>query len=145
MEGEIMKNSSKDNCPLCGNEVECSTDEVGKLVTIAKKCSCCRTFDLIIKIMGFTFLIAAIIFPLTLCSVGLALNKTKLLSIDGLLFDISGVVFLFGNLEKSILAAAVLGDQELRRELPIHVRYTRFGLLLVVIGFVLQFLSTCIG
>lgn len=125
----------KYNCPACGLKV---FGEEGFEYMPSKRldlCRACNIYDRIVPILGVLFFAIAIVILF------LELHLKQVLILSGLSLDISGVILLFGKMERPVIVSGLMRGEEkdpLEIALPKHVWQTRAGLVLVVTGFIFQ-------
>lgn len=135
-------------CSACNSKFFVTEAVSGKPVEIYEHCWTCRRWNKAFEILAYCFLL----FSIAIVGLWLLIHKkidislSSSLSVFGLAFDIAGVVFLLGNLEKVLISAGVRGAHTvISKELPKHVRKTRAGLILVILGFVLQLVGSVLN
>lgn len=129
-------------CPVCGLRVFSNEEGIDdfplKRLDLCKKC---RVYNILALSLGIIPLLFVLLTALAHECIFYGLSTRSLLTLIGISIDISGVCFLFGRLERPIVASGLLrgeGPDPVEVALPRHVWQTRLGLFLVIIGFLLQ-------
>lgn len=132
-----MSEENKLKCPVCGFSVSCAEEKRNHPLERLDACWRCKILNRVISTLGWgTFLSAPLAF-FVLPHFGLSINLRSRLNFVSITFCISGAIFLFGYIERSLVSLAVW-DNEYERVVPKHVWLTRWGLVLVLLGLGMQ-------
>lgn len=134
-----MSENNVPKCAACGRQVKGLEFDPGHPVEVHAHCRACKIWNNVFLLIPIFCIILACLLWL-FSGIFIITNMKAFVSQFGLLLDIFGVTLLIGNLEKIMVAIGIWGSHNIiSSEMPKHIRKTRWGLILVVRGFILQF------
>ncbi|TSC92151.1 MAG: hypothetical protein CEN91_555 [Candidatus Berkelbacteria bacterium Licking1014_85] len=133
-------------CPVCGKQIYKKCLNPDRPVDIYDHCPRCKKWGLFFNIAILMFnriLIMTIILLIArLFWVFKEIPLKTFISSTGLIFDITGAVYLIGQLDRSLSAIGIWDAHKITgKELPIHSKRIRWGIILLVIGFIFQLMA----